>query len=136
MGHLWGMPCSLRNARFLWAPFLGPAMPSPLPGLSACLYLPAQVVTSGHSELAERNLWCLRFSCVRVTGCKRRYHSGHPRFISATETWPCDLCNGSVKHELQRMAWLNRLPKLISRAVISPTIISGGYCNTMKASRL
>lgn len=41
MDHVWGMPCSLGNARFVLAPFIGPAMSSP--GLSpwtVCLSLP------------------------------------------------------------------------------------------------
>lgn len=68
MGHLWGMPCSLGNARFLLAPFLGPAMPSPLPGLSACLYPPAQVVTSGHSELARKKFVVSESQAAREDG--------------------------------------------------------------------
>lgn len=60
-----------RNARFLLPPFIGPAMPSPPPVLSACLYPPAQMLTSRHSELARK-----KFVVPEIQLCQRHRLQG------------------------------------------------------------
>lgn len=85
MGHLWEMHFFPGEGKVLVSNFHWSSCAFSSPRTICLSHLPRRW-HQGTLSYTERNLWCLRFSCVRVTGCKGRWHTGSLRFICATES--------------------------------------------------